>query len=81
MRITTNIESRDGLGKLRENLMLVVTTYPGQPESIVQAPKHLRESLRSGYEYPFMRLATNQELIDFGREHSMIEQDPRTGSW
>lgn len=81
MRTTIKIESTDGLRKLRENLMLVVTTYPGQPESIVLAPKHLCKSLRSGYEYPFMRLATDHELIDFGREHGMIEQDPRIGSW
>ena len=59
-------EPFDWLLEKHVQYMLIVTSYPGQPEKTSPAPGHLREHiLKYGMNLPYIREATMQELIEY----------------
>ncbi|WP_018906159.1 hypothetical protein ABL841_09210 [Variovorax paradoxus] len=63
---------------LKGDDLLMVTTYPGQPERVMATPKHIARQLRNGKtlaSVPFHREATCSEYADYLREHGLNALD------
>ena len=69
------------LNQLKQKLLLIVTSYPGQPSTLGPAPSHLREKLTDGYDFPFIALASHSAFLSYARDRGLIEPDPEYGSW
>ena len=65
----------DDLIALHQQLMLIVTSFPGQAEQTLPAHHHLRPALLKGASLPFIRVATQDMLIAYGQQHGLIGPD------
>ena len=67
---------------------LIVTCWPGQAEGNVHpAPKHLKQQIDEGRNFPFVRRATQQETQDYGLANNLLSGEltkaltKEWGSW
>lgn len=77
----------DDLLGLHRELMLIVTSFPGQAEQTIPAPAHLHAALLKGAKLPFIRVVSQDELIAYCQKHGHIGPDgyvithPDWGTW
>ena len=66
----------DELLKVRAEICLIVTRWPGQVGSEpYPAPKHIKEQMLVGLSFPYIREATQKELEHYGMKHKLFSAE------